>query len=644
MEPLRSEMVDRIDDSFGERQQRSRRSTVLTIAATSLGPPLIAFLGHGVLGGAMHPWSLFLGAVLLGAWFGGAAGGIGATIVSTILVWMLLVPPMYQISKANSSYGVVAVGFLATGIVVSILEHRFRRSRRQVAEALAKTRRLNDHLANAIADRNVFAAVADNSSDFIGLADPSGTPIYINPAGRTMIELPNDLRIEDTAIDDYYHEDVREYARGVIIRAMRETGHWEGETRLRNWRTGASIPVWDTHFVVRDPKDGRVLGMATITRDMSAIVRTRTQLEDANERLHAVTLDLREAQRIGRIGSWYYDPKTDVMHWSDELFRIHGRDARGPAPSTHGAVPLFTPKSTADVDAANQKLLHDGQPYELDAEFIRGDGSTGWVTIRGIPVHSRDGEIVGITGTTQDTTELTRLQQLRQEWMSVVAHDLRQPIGVIKMAIDLLPDLHEGGSPSKSETEVMRRIRGASIDLARMVDDLLDVSRIEAHRLTLDRTWVDPRAIVDDTVARLSFLATGVRMRVESTGPVPRVYADAGRIGQVLGNLLSNAIKYGDHASDIVITLSTRGDDVTVAVTNKGKGIAPEQLSKLFQRFTRAGETRGSSVPGLGLGLYIAKGLVDAHGGRIWGESIPGETTRFSFTLPTHDTSYARAA
>ena len=373
-------------------------------------------------------------------------------------------------------------------------------------------------------------------------------------------------------------------------------------------------------------------------------MRARRGLEQANERLLAVTADLEEAQRIGRIGSWLYDPKTDVAEWSNELFRVLDRRPDSAPPTLHGPEPLFTPESMRVIESANGKLLEDGKPYEIDAEVIRSDQTTSWVTIRGVPVRGRDGAIVAIKGTTQDVTQLKKLQTLRQEWMSVVAHDLRQPIGVIKMAAELLPELHEG-AVNKQEQDITKRIRSASVDLARMVDDLLDISRIEAHRLDARSQLCRPTrrrrrnrgAAVAHHDGRprerheRAVRATGVRRRRPNRpGPrEPHLERDqVWRSRRATSRSISPAIS----------------EAVRISVTNRGKGIAPEDLPRLFDRFSRRREDRTSDVPGLGLGLYIAKGLVNAHDGRLWGESVPGKTTTFHFTLPTRETPLAEAA
>jgi signal transduction histidine kinase len=114
------------------------------------------------------------------------------------------------------------------------------------------------------------------------------------------------------------------------------------------------------------------------------------------------------------------------------------------------------------------------------------------------------------------------------------------------------------------------------------------------------------------------------------------VFVDSARIEQVLGNLISNAAKYGEPQAEIAIELAQHGMEFEVAVSNRGPGILPDDLPNLFQRFRRSDATRGSGISGIGLGLYICKGLVEAHGGHSRAESVPREMTRFSFTIPPH--------
>src|SRR5262245_302286 len=128
-------------------------------------------------------------------------------------------------------------------------------------------------------ERHVFVSFLENSPDFIGIADPNGKPVYLNPAGRQMVGLPADYPVENTQIPEYYSIDQRAFASDVIVRSMIAQGRWHGETYFRHWQTQEAIPVSDEHFMIRDPKTGRLLGMGTITRDISDARRTAAERE-----------------------------------------------------------------------------------------------------------------------------------------------------------------------------------------------------------------------------------------------------------------------------------------------------------------------------------------------------------------------------
>jgi signal transduction histidine kinase len=167
------------------------------------------------------------------------------------------------------------------------------------------------------------------------------------------------------------------------------------------------------------------------------------------------------------------------------------------------------------------------------------------------------------------------------------------------------------------------------------VDDLFDVSLLEARHLTLDLHWVKPQALVSEAVDRLSHLTAGHRVNVIVADALPEIYVDQMRFGQVLGNLISNAVKYGDDGAEIGVRILQHDAEVEIDVENHGPGIPPEEIEQLFHRFSRTAKARRSGVRGLGVGLYIARELVVAHHGRIWVDSTPGETTIFHVALPS---------
>ncbi|MBI4494049.1 MAG: sensor histidine kinase [Chloroflexi bacterium] len=233
------------------------------------------------------------------------------------------------------------------------------------------------------------------------------------------------------------------------------------------------------------------------------------------------------------------------------------------------------------------------------------------------------------------------LERLREEWTSVIAHDLRQPATVITGYAGLLARLAQQHLAVPQEQKAVEHILASARQLDRMIADLLDVSRLEAGRLTLERRPVDLVVLVREVVERTAVMVQGCPLRVEAAEDLPPVEVDPGRIEQVLGNLLSNAAKYGAPKTEIRVAVERRAEGVEVAVSNRGDGIAPEELPHLFTRFYRARQARAGTVHGLGLGLYISHGLVEAHGGRLWAESDPGQITTFRFVLPAAATDQA---
>ena len=224
-----------------------------------------------------------------------AGGGMARRILLATIVLPPLVGALTRIGVVAGWYDVSAqISFFALAMIGLILRTTWWAARRsedeelQARAAAAATRRANERLRRAIEERQIFKALIDNSSDFIGIATADGKPTYLNPAGRRMVGLAADFPIENTEIADYYPPDQRAFASDVIVKSMLEHGHWEGESAFKHWQTGQPIPVSDTHFVIRSPDTGETLGIGTITRDISDI-KAHGEVEAAHQRLQQAT-------------------------------------------------------------------------------------------------------------------------------------------------------------------------------------------------------------------------------------------------------------------------------------------------------------------------------------------------------------------
>ena len=270
--------------------------------------------------------------------------------------------------------------------------------------------------------------------------------------------------------------------------------------------------------------------------------------------------------------------------------------------------------------------------------IVRPDGSEVTTLVNATPIRSDDGELVTVISTLQDISPLEDLERLRAEFLAMVSHELRAPLTSIKgsaatVRSSLVP-------PDPAEVRQFFRIVEEQADHMRgLINDLLDMTRIEAGTLSVNPTPSSLESIIEQ--AKNTFLSGGHQhnVKVEQGPSLPRVWCDGQRITQVLHNLFVNAAANSRDWSTISVSATLDDTHVAVSVTDEGSGIATEQLPLLFTKFSRRRpDETDSAVSGYGLGLAICKGIVEAHGGRIWAHSAGnGSGAQFTFTVPAVD-------
>ncbi len=233
----------------------------------------------------------------------------------------------------------------------------------------------------------------------------------------------------------------------------------------------------------------------------------------------------------------------------------------------------------------------------------------------------------------QMAEQLEQVESMRRQLIGDVSHELRTPLTAIKGSMEGLID---GVLPADAET--YEQIRAEAERLSRLVDDLQELSRVEARAYPLDFREVDVSSLVATAIKRLTPTARAKRITLTSSLPrdLPRFLADEDRLEQVLTNLTANGIQYTPEGGTVTISAERKNGEIQVSVADTGVGIPPEHLAHIFTRFYRVDKSRSrASGGGSGIGLTIARHLVEAHGGRIWAESEgEGKGSRFVFTLP----------
>jgi PAS domain S-box-containing protein len=389
-----------------------------------------------------------------------------------------------------------------------------------------------------------------------------------------------------------------------------------------------------------------VQAVANVVAEAVARGHAEQNLRDSEERFRELAENIREVFFVT-------DPRaSEIPYVSPAYEDIWGRSRESLYREPRSWLDTIHPGDRMRVEAAISDLARS----ERDAQFriARPDGEVRWIRIRAFPVRDDSGTTYRVVGIAEDVTARKQAEesarrlaleqaartaaeaavQARDEALAVVSHDLRSPLNAIAFSAAALRD------PISEErrARLVQLIEQSADRMKHLVSDLLDVARIEAGRLAIESAPLDLRGLVEETCGAFRAQAWKRNVRLEADVPdhAPAVLADGDRLLQVLSNLTGNAIKFTPEGGRVGIRVEVRPEDVRVSVSDTGPGIRTEDLPRLFDRFWQA---RRPDRRGAGLGLAIAKGIVEAHGGRLWAESSPGEGSTFWFTLPRMEPS-----
>ena len=400
-------------------------------------------------------------------------------------------------------------------------------------------------------------------------------------------------------------------------------------------------------------EDGRLTGAVGAFQDITPLKEAQQRLEEANQRLILAAMREQELAREHERHRGELDAVIEGMSEGITMVDGEGRIVRINQAGSE-ILGIGTDWQGRHLEEFRERLNYtrpDGSVATFDdwpiVRVLRGeilhseemvlsrsDGKQLYLLFSTGLVRGSEGAIRLAMSIFRDITPIRELERAREEFISVVAHDLRSPLTVITGFAGLLQRLRPEQHGQPQEQKAVISILTSARRLDKMVGDLLDASRIEASRLVLAKEAVDLAALLPEVAERSEEVTTGHSVRVEIHGEIPTIQADPARLEQILVNLLTNAAKYSFPETEIMLEVEPRPGELLVSITNQGEGIAPEDQESIFTRFRRTRAAAEGKAPGLGLGLYIAKGLVEAHGGRIWVESEMGKVTTFRFTLP----------
>ncbi len=437
----------------------------------------------------------------------------------------------------------------------------------------------------------------------------------------------------------------------------------EGRFEDEGWRVrkdGSRFWASVVITAMRDPSSGDLVGFAKVTRDLT----DRRRAEEARLRL-AQEAARREAAESGVAYlralidnlpslAWTALPEGETDFFNRRWFEYTGTTFEEMAGS--GWQLVHDPEMLPAVVERWKRAVATGDPFEMEFPLRGADGVFRWFLTRVRPLRDAQGSIVRWIGVNTDIDSRRRAEQARDEalretqtqrekaeraararedLLAIVSHDLRNPLGVVRLSATLIERLADETDVGRRTKRAVQTVLTATDAMTHLVADLLDLARLEAGQpLPLELDKVDVGTLAGKATELLVPLAAERRLTLRAEVAETFAVCDRNRVEQVLSNLIGNAIKFTPEQGAILVEARRQECDVLVSVRDTGRGIPDDQVAHIFEPYWQGDAARKW---GAGLGLSIAKAIVDAHGGRIWVESTVGRGSTFRFTLPAVD-------
>lgn len=436
---------------------------------------------------------------------------------------------------------------------------------------------------------------------------------YLVLVGKTRSQL------EDQTIWDAVPEAAGTYA--PIMQQVIETGvAFHGrEHELILYRNGIDERMF-IDFVYEPVTDlqGNVSSIMVVGNDVTDKVIARRKIEE-------VEIRVRLAIEAAEIGTYEYNYNNQTLTASDRFYQIFGSE--DPLDRTE-ILKRYHPDDAHLSGEAHAAAAKSGKLF-YETRLLLGDGGLRWIRLQGNVFYDADGNRTKLLGTVLDITEYKRLQQQKDDFISIASHELKTPITSLKASLQLLERMKS--NPTPLFPRLIDQSAKSMQKITELVEDLLNVSRMKEGQVMLNKKKFRISDMLDECCAHVREM--GSHQLIIEGDPDLEVVADQHRVEQVIVNFVNNAVKYAPNSKEIFLKVENSGDFARLAVRDNGPGIPADKLPHLFERYFRADES-GAQVSGLGLGLYISSDIITRHGGKIGVESKEGYGSTFWFTLP----------
>jgi hypothetical protein len=331
------------------------------------------------------------------------------------------------------------------------------------------------------------------------------------------------------------------------------------------------------------------------------------------------------------------DPVGKVTSWAGSAERMFGfTEEEALGRSVDELLGVRDANDRAQCLGGSPEIKRIGISKALPEREVQVDTKSGghlWIGATGVLIRDLDRNLEGVIVVARDISRRKQIDLVKSEVISSVAHELRSPLTSVKGFTSTLLNRWDQFD-DEMKKHLLLTINTDADRVTRLIGELLDISRIESGRLELKKQMVDMKALAERSIERIAVQSETHAVKLGKWDPaIPETYADPDKIEQVLTNLLENAVKYSERGQvEVIGTLEQ--DNIVISVSDEGKGIPTKDHTRIFDKFARTSKASEHNPTGTGLGLFISKGLVAAHGGKIWVDEAPSGGARFAFSIP----------
>jgi PAS domain S-box-containing protein len=480
-----------------------------------------------------------------------------------------------------------------------------------------------------------LAAVIENTDAQLALLDRAFDFVLVNSAyaqgsGYSKEELVgrNHFALFPNPENQAIFERVRDT--GTLYKAIEKPFEYTSQPER-------GVTYWNWALVPIKGRAGQVEALLLSLLDVTPQVRARQRIEALAQEVRRRAAELEATLSAIADGLIIYGPEGEIVRMNrtaESILGVRHTEWRAALPEERGLAAMETPdgRPLAPGDLPHNRALRGEAVVGYRTVVARSDGTRRDLVVSAAPIRDAEGRILGAVATYGDVTHMVEMQRQREDILRAVSHDLRNPLAAVLGQAQLLERrlARAGNARERVNAEA---IASAAQRMNTMIQDLVDAARSEAGQMQLERRAIDLRAFALELKEQLAPALETARIVVRVPEGLPAVWADPARLERILTNLWSNALKYSAPGTSVTVSAWQEKDLVITSIADRGPGIAPEEQRHLFQRYSRTATGRAQRE-GIGLGLYITRVLVEAHGGHVWVESTVGVGSTFFFSLP----------